>query len=114
MLSMSNSGVFLSSSSSSSDLPEISPGKVQVVPKSVSDRLLDKFYDVSEYNFDYEKSGIWSPPVRRSVFLSSPGRIFTEQEMLQRLKTVMDRRRFSRRRRNICFNVRMALYFSPP
>ncbi|PPD74824.1 hypothetical protein GOBAR_DD28255 [Gossypium barbadense] len=70
-----------------------SPVKVQVVPKSVSDRLLEKFLDVSEFNFDYEKSGIWSPPVRRSAFLSSLGRIFTEQDMLERLKRVMDRRR---------------------
>ncbi|XVF27457.1 hypothetical protein REPUB_Repub14bG0108100 [Reevesia pubescens] len=81
---MSNSEVF--SSSPSNLFPEPSPVKVQVVPKSVSDRLLDKFFDVSEFNFDYEKSGLWSPPVRRSAFLSSPGRIFTEQEMLERLK----------------------------
>ncbi|MFQ6662284.1 hypothetical protein Gotur_030148 [Gossypium turneri] len=87
---MSNFQVF---SSSPSNLPQSSPVKVQVVPKSVSDRLLEKFLDVSEFNFDYEKSGIWSPPVRRSAFLSSPGRIFTEQDMLERLKRVMDRRR---------------------
>ncbi|XVF40287.1 hypothetical protein PTKIN_Ptkin01aG0100100 [Pterospermum kingtungense] len=80
---MSNSEVL--SSSPSNYLPEPSPVKVQVVPKAVSDRLLEKFFDVSEYNFDYQKSGIWSPPVQRSAFLSSPGRIFTEQEMLERL-----------------------------
>lgn len=102
-LSMSNSEV-CSSSPPPCNFPEPSAVKVQVVPKSVSDRLLDKFFDVSEYNFDYEKSGIWSPPVRRSVFLSSPGRIFTEQEMLERLRSVMDRRP-SRRRLCFCFNV---------
>ena len=101
---MSNSEVF-SSSSSPSNLPEPSPVKVQSVSKSVSDRLIEKFFDVSEYNFDYEKSGLWSPPVRRSAFLSSPGRIITEQEMLERLKSVMDRR--GSRRHNICFNVRL-------
>ncbi|KAL4368252.1 hypothetical protein GQ457_05G028270 [Hibiscus cannabinus] len=101
---MSNpeSQVFSSPSSDSAVKP--SPVKVQVVPKSVSDRLLDKFFDVSEFNFDYSKSGIWSPPVRRSAFLSSHGRTFNEQEMLERLKVVMERRR-SRRRFNVCFNV---------
>lgn len=102
---MSNFQVF---SSSPSNLPRPSPVKVQVVPKSVSDRLLKKFLDVSEFNFDYEKSGIWSPPVRRSAFLSSPGRIFTEQDMLERLKRVMDRRRC--RRYNFCFNVWLYIF----
>ncbi|OMO65444.1 hypothetical protein COLO4_31238 [Corchorus olitorius] len=104
---MSNSEEVSSSSSSPSpclpEEPEQSPVKVQVVSKSVSDRLLNKFFDVSEYNFDYSKSGLWSPPVRRSAFLSSPGRIFTEEDMLQRLRSIMDRRRS--RRRNICFNA---------
>ncbi|XP_022715739.1 uncharacterized protein LOC111274954 [Durio zibethinus] len=93
ILSMSNSEVF---SSPPADSPEPSPLRIQVVSKSVSDRLLEKFFDVSEYNFDYEKSGLWSPPVRRSAFLSSHDRIFTEQEMLERLKSVIDRRRSGR------------------
>ncbi|TYH17062.1 hypothetical protein ES288_A05G163600v1 [Gossypium darwinii] len=67
---MSNFQIF---SYSSSNLPHLSPVKVQVVPKFVFDRLLEKFLDVEV-----------------------PGRIFTKQDMLKRLKRVMDRRRSRR------------------
>ncbi|KAL0321312.1 UNVERIFIED_CONTAM: hypothetical protein Sradi_5392700 [Sesamum radiatum] len=99
------------SSSSSTDhhhhLP--SPTSIQLVSKSVSRRLLAKFYDASQFDFDYSQSGLWSPPLPRSVFLTSPGKISSDHDMAAKLREAL-RTHTARRRSCFSFNVRLLLF----
>ncbi|KAL2326816.1 hypothetical protein Fmac_020243 [Flemingia macrophylla] len=59
---------------------------IQIVSKSISERLMGKFFDATQFDFVYEQSGLWSPPIRRTVFLASPGNICSQDEMMRKLK----------------------------
>lgn len=86
-------------------ISEPPPLRVQLVSKSVSNRLLHKFSDVSEFDFDYSQSRLWSPPVQRNIFLSSPGKIVSDRDMFAKLQNVLDARNKRERRYKVCFNV---------
>ncbi|KAG4986362.1 hypothetical protein glysoja_047256 [Glycine soja] len=82
---MSESELASSDDQSPSSFTSSTP-TIQIVSKSFSERLLGKFFDASQFDFVYEQSELWSPPVRRTVFLASPGNICSQDEMLRKLK----------------------------
>ncbi|XP_020551246.1 uncharacterized protein LOC110012384 [Sesamum indicum] len=92
------------SSSSSTDHHLTSPTSIQLVSKSVSRRLLAKFYDASQFDFDYSQSGLWSPPLQRSVFLTSPGKICSDNDMAAKLREALQTHT-ARRRSCFSFNA---------
>ncbi|KAH7512667.1 hypothetical protein FEM48_Zijuj12G0115200 [Ziziphus jujuba var. spinosa] len=87
-----------SSTSSTFDTTSSTSPSIQMVSKSVSERLLGKFFDASQYDFDYQQSGLWSPPVRRKVFLDSPGNICSEDQMLSKFKITAKKKALWRKR----------------
>ncbi|OWM88581.1 hypothetical protein CDL15_Pgr002348 [Punica granatum] len=101
--------------------PEQSPSQpapfpsssIRIVPKSASDRLLGKFFDASQFDYKYDQSSLWSPPIHRTAFLDLPGntRFRAETGKMRSAKQTKHPKKGLNWRRFLRFNVRKSSVF---